>query len=425
MADFRVSTFTPWWDEEWWPGIHDTWWDLTPFLNRLDKRKPGNGYTHVVTGKSDYIRFKIRVSPTQAVGWGSETGALPAGVNPTIDEGYGPTYNFYGRVRLTDKVMAMGDAFNIISAIDEQVQGIEKMRRARYGFQVYGDGSGALAYAHSQEAGASTTSCDVATAFGLHEGMLIDFIDATDGTTELGADKSISAIDNMASSYQTIKFDATDFSGTNLDYGDWIVDAGSNKVAMMGLDGLMNTSNPTRGNYFNINRSIAGKEFWKGLTIAVGGDLSEDHILQAVQVCVKLGYKPTAIVATQAVERYIFDELAGYRQFNKQVEGTGMVEHPTFNFSGCEVALLIDPNCTKISNAGVLNEYAYVINEDMLYLATVNDGKQWLNRDGSMFHLVNDSTNMYAMWEAGFAEYIECVCPNPRKLGVKLTGITS
>jgi hypothetical protein len=194
---------------------------------------------------------------------------------------------------------------------------------------------------------------------------------------------------------------------------------------MMGLDGIMDTSNPARGNYFNINRSTSTKAFWHGNEIAAGGDLTEDTLLSAVQVCVKGGYRPTALLATQAVERYIFDELSGYRQFDKNVESTGMVEHPTFNFSGCSVSLIIDPNCTRISSSGTLTEYAYLVNEDYVYIATVNDGNQWLNRDGSMLHLVNDATNQYPIWEGGFAEYLETVCPNPMKAGVKITGITS
>jgi hypothetical protein len=438
MADFVMSTYSAWWDQEFWPGKQDTWWGgLSPFLDRLEKRKPGNGYSHFVTnavsGKSDYIRIKVKVSPAQSVGWGSETGALPAAINPTIDEGYEATRNFYGRIRLSDKVMAMGSTHVIVSAVDGQMQDLEDMRRARYAKLIFGQGDGALGYVHEQNSSATCTDLDVVDAFGLKVGMEIDVLDASDSDAELAADVTITAISGVDSSYQNIAIDSSAFDGTNSDYGDKIVEANSASLAMMGLDGVMNASNPARrslvtglpAGYFNINRSTATKAYWKGNTIAVGGDLTEDSILQAVQICVKCDYRPTALLATQAVERYIFDELSGYRQFDKNVESTGMVEHPVFNFSGCSIALIIDPNCTRISSSGTLTEYAYLVNEDMIYIASVNDGKQWLNRGGNMFHIVNDASNMYPVWEAGFAEYLEVVCPNPSKAGVKLTGITS
>lgn len=435
MATFQKSTFDNWWKEVYWPTYTKSWWELSPFLDRLDKRRPGQGYK--VSDDGEYILIPIQVSPAQSVGWGTETGALPTPLNPTLDQGYGNTYNFRGAIQLSDKVIAKGANANWMGALDMQMRGIEDMRRARYAFQIYGDGDGALAYSHTASTSATLTSINVPSAFGLHEGMVVDLMDVS-ATPAAGsgtaADVTLSAISNLSrTDYNTITIASTDVSGwssaAGMTYGDVIVDANSYKLAMMGLDGIMNTSNPTRGNYFNINRSTSGKEFWHGNAITVGGDLTEDHLAQGVDLMEKLGDQATVILCTQNVRRYLFDELKGERRFDAN-EGTisgsgakGVLYWEWGNHGRIDV--IADPNCTRISSAGTLYEYCYIVNEDMLYFATINDGEQWLNRDGSVLHLVADASNMYPLWEAGLIEYIELVCPDPRHAGVKLTNISS
>jgi len=158
----------------------------------------------------------------------------------------------------------------------------------------------------------------------MDQGMSVDLIDASDNTTELVADRSISSLDVEA---RTVTISGAAAAGTAA--GDYFVTSeqvtGGVSYSLHGLGAWISNVNPpaTVGNIGGINRSTAGNEFYKGNVKANGGTLrafTEDLLISGENLMRERGgVQPSRYAANSNImARYAGDLIRDrYFAYNK------------------------------------------------------------------------------------------------------------
>lgn len=165
----------------------------------------------------------------------------------------------------------------------------------------------------------------------MDQGMYVDLIDASDNTTKLVQDRTISAIDIQG---RTVTISGAAAVGTAA--GDYFVPSeqvtGGVSYSLYGLGSWLSNVNPpaTVGNPGNINRLTAGNEFYQGNVISNGGVLrafTEDQLIEGENLMRERGgVQPDRYAANgNILKRYHGDLMRDrYFAYNKvQALGAG------------------------------------------------------------------------------------------------------
>lgn len=165
----------------------------------------------------------------------------------------------------------------------------------------------------------------------MDQGMLVDLMDATDNTTVLAAARTITDIDVAG---RAVTIDGAAPAGTAA--GDYFVPegtvAGGVSYALYGLGIWLDDGNPPAvvGNLGGIDRTAAGKGFYKGNVLSNGGTLrafTEDLIIDGENLMRERGGTPPSRYAANGniIKRYHGDVITDkYFAYNKiQAVGAG------------------------------------------------------------------------------------------------------
>lgn len=164
----------------------------------------------------------------------------------------------------------------------------------------------------------------------LDQGMYVDLIDATDNTTELASDRTVSAIDVQG---RTVTISGGAPAGTAA--GDYFVPSeqisGGTSYSLHGLGAWISNVNPPSvvGNLGNINRSTTGNEFYHGNVLSNGGTLrafTEDLLIDGENLMRERGgVQPDRYAANgNILKRYHGDLIQDrYYAYNKGPQAVG------------------------------------------------------------------------------------------------------
>lgn len=353
--------------------------------------RSGAGVTNEVGGK--YVTFPIHTRRNSGIGSRFENEALPVpGQQGHAAARVGLKYA-YGGVQLTGQAISLSDtdAKAFAKALDNEVEGLKNDLLKDMNRQIYGSGNGAIGVATGANTGAEVP---VADARLFQVGMVVD---TQTGTTVDNTNLVVASVD-LTVGANTVTFTAT--PGTALAAADIIVRAGSGIAAggtkeLTGLTAIVSDS----GTLYNIDPSVEPE--WKASVDANGGTpraLSESLMIRMADSIRTKGGSTSLILQSLGVRRAYFNLLSQLRQTVNTQEFTGGFSGLAFTTDKGEIPVVADTDAP-------LNTQWY-INEDAL---TYYRDEDWhfLDKDGSMWKQVRDSTGDFDAYYARMVQYHE------------------
>ena len=329
----------------------------------------------------------------QAVGAIGETSTLPTAGYVSSFSAVVPQKYQAGQIKFSEVVMEASRTSRgaFAKAARLEMKYMLKGMSTDVNRQLFGDGTGALAY---------WTAADNASPFTVDDNqgndqqyamknMLIDVIDVDDDTSILNSTNGFT-ISSITGTVLTASAGVDGLSGTA--DGDYAIRHGSRGTSgtvrreMMGLKGIVNTANPplisaASGNAYLQGVDRTGNTQWQagsgnGVFTSVG-DISEDAIQQAVDVVEDWG-EVTLILTTKGVRRMYLNHLIGDRRYVNITKFGGGFSALMYN----EHPIVVDKHCQK--------QTMYVLDTKVLAFYTLSNVK-WMDADGHVLHRTGTS----------------------------------
>lgn len=376
------------------PRVRDQLQSQIVTLSRIEKTT--DGVSSDVGGK--YVRFAVRVKRNHGIGARNEMEALP---NPKTQDYRAAQLRLaylYGAVQLSGQTFELADtnpqAF--ASALDQEMEGIREGLKKDTNRQTYGTTTGILAVAAS---GSTTTLVTAAGAIMYAEiGMFVDVYDATDtNTTPVlnNANVEITDITESAGVY-TITFGST---VTAVAVGDFITRTGSRGKETVGFQHIVagitdtNVLGTGAGALYNITHSV-----WTGNLDTTAGAISEGRMINLVDKIRTRGGTTTVGFTSLGVRRAYANLLEQQRRYVNTTEFTGGFKGIAFTTDNGDIPIVADFDCQP----GRL----YFLNEKEIKLYQAGDWS-WMNRDGSNWQRLQDSSGEYDAYRARLFKYCQ------------------
>lgn len=362
--------------------------------------RSGSGVTNETGGK--YVTFPIHTKRNAGIGSRFESEALPTpGQQGHAAARVGLKYG-YGGVQLTGQAISLSstDAKAFARALDNEVEGLKNDIKKDMNRQIYGSGNGAIGVAADANSG---DTVEVVDARAFQVGMVVD---TQTGTT---VDNTGLVVESIDLSANTVTF--TTSPGTAIAAGDIIVRKGSGKSSsgnreLTGLAAIVSNS----GTLYNIDPTTEPE--WTAevdSNSGTGRALSESLMIKMVDRIRTRGGSTTLILQSLGVRRAYFNLLSQYRQTVNTQEFTGGFTGLAFTTDRGEIPVIADVDAPLGTQ--------YFINEDTLTYYRDEDW-HWLDRDGSMWKQVRDSSGDYDAYYARLVEYHELGCDRRNSNGV-------
>ncbi len=372
------------------PRVRDQLQSETITISRIEKTS--EGVSSDTGGK--YVRFSVRVKRNHGIGARNEMEALPTPRTQDYRTAQLTLSYNYGGVQLSGQTfeLAKNDAQAFASALDQEVDGLKEGLRKETNRQAYGTSTGILAVAGS----GSTTTFVTTNAQYVEIGMFVDLYDATDTNAVPvlnNANIEITDITYSAPNY-TITLGST---VTAVAVGDFMTRTGSRGKEPVGFEqivaGLTNTNalGTGGGALYNITHST-----WTGNMDSTAGAISEGRMISMVDLIRTRGSAPTVGFTSLGVRRSYANLLEQQRRYVNTTKFTGGFSGLAFTTDHGEIPLVADFDCQP----GRL----YWMNEKELKIYQAGDWS-WMNRDGSMWQRLIDSSGEYDAYRARMYKY--------------------
>lgn len=324
----------------------------------------------------------------QAVRAQGETGTLPTAGYVSSTTAVVPQRYQVGQILFSEVVMeaSKNSATAFAKAARTEMKYMLRGMSTGVNRQLYGDGTGALAY---------WTAADDASPFTVDDNqgndqqyaqkqMLIDVIDVSDDITCLNSTNGFT-ISTITGTTLTAAGGVDGLSGSaNGDYAVLHGTRGTTTSApnydvgytMMGLKGIVALTDPPLLASGLQGKARASDTQWQagsgnGVFTSVG-DITEDAIQQAVDVVEDWG-DVTLIVTTKGVRRMYLNHLVGDRRYvNIKKFGGGF---SALDYNGHPI--VVDKHCQK--------KTMYVLDTSVLAFYTLSNVK-WMDSDGHVLH---------------------------------------
>jgi hypothetical protein len=322
-------------------------------LTRIEKT--AEGITSEVGGK--YVTFPIRVQRNHGIGARNENEALPAAQTPKYASARVSLAYLYGAVQMTGQTMELADSNfqSFISVLNENMRDLKEGLRKDLSRQIYGTSAGAMATANG--AGSTTTFvCANEESIYLEVGMVIDIWDTSAAGLMTGGPFTISGITKTTTT-TTVTY--TGASGAATASGDTIHRYGARNKETIGLNQIVTNAN------ILYNVDPASYPVWKSVVDDNGGTdraLSEGTMIKMI------------------------DSIRNTQEFKGGFKGLA------FTTEQGDIPYITDVDCQP--------KRLYFINEDELKFYREKSEWSFMNRDGSNWQRVMDSTGTYDAYQA-------------------------
>lgn len=375
------------------PKVRDQLQSEVMTISRIEKTSEGIE-TDAIGGK--YVKFAIRVKRNHGIGSRNEMEALPTVRTqsyeaPILNLSYG-----YGGVQLSGQAFALAEsnAQAFASLLDEEVNGLKEGLKKETNRQVYGTTQGVLSVAAS----GTTTTFVVAAVTDLQYLEIGMFVDVYDATSTVGAPVLNNAgveITNIVPSTLTVTFGTTI---TAVAVGDFLVRPGSHQKEPVGFQHIiagLATTATALGTGANALYGVTHGT-WTGNLDTTAGAISEGRMIQTIDAIRTRGGKTTAIFTSLGVRRAYANLLEQQRRYVNKTEFTGGFSGLAFTTDTGEIPLMSDFDC----QAGRM----YFMNEKQIKIYQDGDWS-WMDKDGSMWDRVRDSSGEYDAYRARMYKY--------------------
>lgn len=228
--------------------------NATLLMSKLEKRE------QMVSGKS--FTVPLHTSRNKSAGRGAaDYGTLPTAGQQGYETTIVPNKYLYGRLEVSGPTIAAtrDNAGAFVQALESEVDGLTRDFKRQFNRQLNGNGTGWLAYWTGADDVSGTTVDDGQGNAFVHLGTgttVVDVVDASDNTTILGNDVTITLGAKGASSY-SITWSGTVAGSAD---GDYAVLNDTLGNEMMGIDGIISASDPPLGALQSL--AVASYPFW-------------------------------------------------------------------------------------------------------------------------------------------------------------------
>lgn len=345
--------------------------------------RSGSGVSSETNGK--YVTFPVHTRRNAGIGSRNEMDPLPVPGQQGYASARLALKSAYGGLQITGQAIDMADtdpkAF--ARSIEEEVDRLKVDVKKDMNRQVYGDGTGAIS---TISAVVTSTTLPVVDARLFQLGEVVDIY--TLPSTSVATNRTVTSID-LTPGANTITI-----SGANITtaVGQVIVRAGSLSKEITGFGAIVANS----GILYNINPSSEPE--WKAVVDSNSGTpraLSEGLMQKMVDRIRTNGGKTTVIFQSLGVRRSYANLLMQLRSVVNSQEFTGGFSGLAFTTDAGEIPVVADIDAPL----GV----QWYLNEDALTFYR-DEEWHWLDRDGSMFKQVRDSSGVYDAWYAHLVE---------------------
>lgn len=350
------------------------------------------GVTSDVGGK--YVVFPLRTSRNHGIGGRNENEALPIPRTSKFAAARVSLAYLYGGVQLTGQTFELADTNKqaFLSALEAELDGLKEGLAKDMSRQFFGTAIGKLC---TSNASGSTTTLKVsdAEAIYLEQDMYVDLYDNTDTLHTGGTSLQITSLVS-ASGTTTVTFTPAVTGATAS--GEYFVRTGGRARETIGLSQIISTS----GILYNVDPATV--QSWTATVNSNGGTnraLSEGLMIKvADDIRRRGGGQPTLIACNLGVRRQYFNLLSQQRQFVNTQEFTGGFKGLAFTTDKGDIPVISDLDCPW-------NRMEF-INEKVIKFYQVADWK-FMNRDGSNWQRVFDSTGDYDAYKAMMFKYCQ------------------
>jgi hypothetical protein len=381
-----LSTITPLLKEVYQGRIREQLNNEVTTLKRITRSS--SGVSNETGGK--YVTFPVHTRRNSGIGARNEMEALPAaGQQGHAAARVGLKYQ-YGGIQLTGQAIALSetDPKAFAKALDNEIEGLKNDFKKDLNRQIYGTGNGAIGTVKTNGTGVNTVAVVDARLFQI--GANVDVVTVS-GPTVAVAGRTVTAVD-LTSGANTVTLSGATF---NVTAGQIITRAGSNFREITGLDAIIASS----GTLYNIDPSSEPE--WTAEVSANGGTaraLSEGLMIQMADRIRTRGGSTTVIFQSLGVRRSYFNLLSQTRSTVNQQDFKGGFTGLAFTTDNGEIPVVADVDAPLGKQ--------YFVNEDALTFYRDQEA-HWLDRDGSMWKQVRDSSGDYDAYYARLVEYHE------------------
>lgn len=347
-------------------------------LNRIDKDNES------VSGKN--FTIPLHYGRNEGVGARADGGTLPTAGSQSYKEAIVPMRYLYGRIKLTGPSIraARTSEGAFIRAVESEMKGVTKDLKSGLNRQLYGDGSGALTVCGTTS---NSTTVVVASTAKLRAGMPIDVLVTADGTTSTGA--AGRTVSSITSSTQFVISGAA--ITTDNTFSVYI--AGSRNLEVMGLGGIVNTTDPAPGALQNL--AVATYTWWKASVNSNSGTnraISETLMQTMLDTVEQAGEGETsAIYTTYGVRRAYQALLQASRIYQNTMKFDA--GYTALEYNGRP--MFADKDCPANT--------AFFTDESMLKFYELGEGFFWMEEDGAILSRVSGED----AYEAVLCRYCE------------------
>jgi hypothetical protein len=331
-----------------------------PLTAQIEKNSQGVVGSDIVMG--------LQYGRHGGVGNAADDGSLPT-TNPRKHaQAKWATKNLFATFQITQKLMdaSKTSAGAFENMLTNEVQTLETDAKDNFSRQALGDGTGVLTTAAAGRSGASNDNLVVADTAFFAEGMLVDILDVTDGTTWLHQGIEITTVDDDS---LTLIFSGTTLSAT-IASGDKIYIHGSKGIELTGVKAVFENTT-----LYGIDRTT--NKWLSPKRVNLNGEIAEVDIQKGIHhVNSKAGAKTNFMLCSYGVERAYSNLLAATKQIVNSIELKGGFKAISFN--------------------GIPLTSGKYVSTGKMYLMDLADWKMyqmaeysWMNADGEMLKWVS------------------------------------
>lgn len=303
------------------PGIRETLNQEIFLLSQVEQN------SDMVEGNQ--VNVHVRLGRNHGIGARAESGTLPTAGNTGVYKATNWLAYNYGRIQVSGPLMrsVTSDRGGAARPLEVETRGIVNDLKKDVNRQLYGDGTGILAYA----SGAETSQTVPVDALGptkrrqIIPGMVCDIINYTNGAVKVAGLTVESVTDTTVVFVAGVAPDSVD--------GDYLVRSGSYNVEIDGLAAMVAAS----GSYLGLDPATAAYVAWASYVDGSAGAPDEDLFVAASQEAnLRTGDEINLWITTAGVHRAIaaqqmsvkrnvntVDFNAGYKGIDISAAGQG------------------------------------------------------------------------------------------------------
>jgi hypothetical protein len=363
-----------------------------------------------VSGKSFTVPLHTGRNAAAGVGM-ADGGTLPTAGQQGYDVAVIPNAYLYGRIKVTGPTIraARDDAGAFVTAVESEIKGVTRDMKRAINRQLHSDGTDALAFwVGADDTTPATVDDGRGNAFvHLPAGAsTLDLIATSDNVTKHGTAISLTLGAAAATNYAVTWTGTVSGSADN----DYLVIAGTLGNQLMGIRGVIATTNPPLLSGGLHGLPVATKTFWVS-QVVTGASAGTNEALTLARM-----QKPIDLIASNSdygeedikfllcsygVRAKYYDLLISEKRFVNTLSLDGGFKG--LDFSG--KPLIPDPQCVK-------NRIYYIVPDSLRHYRTSDF--DWMDKDGAVLARVPNED----AYEATLFRYANLGCTSRNANGL-------